>query len=281
METFSRQDIKRLYTPPFKSRGEDNGQITIIGGSSLFHGAPLLSLKAASRIVDMVFFATPDPGVGEIAQRLKSELLSFIWVPWAEVDHYVEKSDAVLIGPGFMRFKSERVPHGERMHECDEACRVTRQITKDLLQKFPSKKWVIDAGSLQTMVPQWIPRNAILTPNEREYAHLFDSAEPFDMAKAYDCIVVYKSAVTTVSSSTQVVQVVGGNPGLTKGGTGDVQSGVTAALLAKNDPFLAACAGSFVVKAAADAIYSRVGVNYNADDLADTIPQVLANLQNE
>ena len=36
-------------------------QITIIGGSDLFHGAPILALKTASRIVDMVFFTSPDP----------------------------------------------------------------------------------------------------------------------------------------------------------------------------------------------------------------------------
>ncbi|EKD95859.1 MAG: hypothetical protein ACD_24C00299G0001, partial [uncultured bacterium] len=45
--------------------------------------------------------------------------------------------------------------------------------------------------------------------------------------------------------------------------------------LAKNDPFLSACAASYIVKAAADELYKKVGVNYNADDLADAIPRLL------
>ena len=112
VENFSPQELKKLYKPAHESAGEDNGQITIIGGSSLFHGAPLLALKVASRIVDMVFFASPEPSVGRIAEQLKSSLSSFIWVPWEETEDYIEKSDAVLIGPGFMRFRSEKVPHG-------------------------------------------------------------------------------------------------------------------------------------------------------------------------
>ena len=44
-------------------------------------------------------------------------------------------------------------------------------------------------------------------------------------------------------------------------------------LLAKNDPFLAAASASYIIKAAADDLYNKVGVNYNADDLADKIPE--------
>src|SRR3989344_7790940 len=122
VEIFDPKELKELYKPAEDSNGEDNGSVVIIGGSSLFHGAPLLSLKVASRICDMVFFTSPEPSLGKIAENFKSKLFSFIWVPWEEVDKYIEKSDAVLIGPGFLRFKSEKVPHGERHHVCDEAC---------------------------------------------------------------------------------------------------------------------------------------------------------------
>jgi NAD(P)H-hydrate epimerase len=105
MKTFEKSDLNKLYKPEKGSSGEDNGQVTIIGGSKLFHGAPLLSLKVASRIVDMVFFASSQPCMGEIAQRIKSDLFSFIWVPWDEVAQYIKKSDAVLIGPGLMRYR--------------------------------------------------------------------------------------------------------------------------------------------------------------------------------
>lgn len=275
---FKREDIKKLFKPHTNSSGEDNGQVTIIGGSHLFHGAPLLPLKVASRIVDMVFFASPDPSVGKVAENLKSKLLSFIWIPWDEVGDYIEKSDAMLIGPGFLRFRSEKIPHGERHHICDEACQITKKITHDLLEKFPSKNWVIDAGSLQTMEPEWIPPNAILTPNKKEFNLLFGDLDPRQAAKKYNCIIVLKGPTTFVYSKEEIIEVNGGNPGLTKGGTGDVQAGLTVAILAKNDPILAAASASFIIKAAADVLRKERGIYYNADDLADKIPEVLSNL---
>ncbi|MGB6839173.1 MAG: hypothetical protein WBE27_02805, partial [Microgenomates group bacterium] len=58
------------------------------------------------------------------------------------------------------------------------------------------------------------------------------------------------------------------------------------ALLAKNNPFLAACSASYITKTAADELYKpslplrgkKVGIYYNADDLADKIPETLYKL---
>lgn len=278
MPKFSKNELKKLYRPANDSHGEDNGQVTIIGGSDLFHGAPLIGVKIASRIVDMVFFATPEPSVGEVANKLKSKLFSFIWVPWDEVEDYIAKSDAVLIGNGFRRFHKERSANIAKTQICDEACRKTTNITKRFLTKFPNKKWVIDAGSLQTMDPEWIPPQAILTPNRHEYKFLFGDMSQEVAAKEYNCIIVRKGPVTTVCSPQETIEVYGGNSGLTKGGTGDVQAGLTVSLLAKNDPLLAASAAAYVVKASADQIYKKQNVYYNADDVANKIPEVLASL---
>lgn len=272
---FEKEEIKKLYKPGMDSSGEDNGQVTIIGGSELFHGAALFSLVAASRIVDMVFFASPEKSLGYVAENLKSKLLSFIWIPWNELEHYIEKSDAILIGPGMMRFEKE----ANKDLDLDGAGRVSKEITEELLKKFPKKKWVIDAGSLQTMDKKLIPENSILTPNKKEFKMLF--GEDFsenkarEMAKEYKCVIVVKGPVTYVFGDNQVIEVHGGNAGLTKGGSGDVQSGLTVALLAKNEPILAASAASYVVKAAADELSKTKGLYFNADDLADKVSEVL------
>jgi NAD(P)H-hydrate epimerase len=278
MDEFDPALLKRLFRPGKESSGEDNGQVTIIGGSSLFHGAPILALKGASRIVDMVFFASPEPSIGRIAEQIKSELASFIWVPWEEVGEYIEKSDAVLIGPGFMRFSSEKVPHGERHHECDEACELTTDITEKLLKEYPHKKWVIDAGSLQVMEPDWIPEGAIVTPNKKEYELLFGDMDTQEAAEKYGCTIVRKGPKTLVCDKDDCVQISNGNAGLTKGGTGDTLAGLTVALYAKNDAMLSASAASFLVKAAADELYEKVGTNYNADDLVDILPETFKKL---
>ena len=274
-QVFDPGQLKKLFKPDHDSKGEDNGQVTIIGGSPLFHGAPLLSLKVASRLVDMVFFATPEKSVGMVAEQLKSKLLSFIWVPWEEAENYITKSDAVLIGPGFMRFRSEKVPQGQREQGYDEAAKLSRDLTERFLKKFPDKRWVIDAGSLQVMEASWIPKGAILTPNSKEYKILFGESLPFEVAKKYNCVVVTKGANATVSSPEGSFEIRNGNPGLTTGGSGDTLAGTAVGLLAKNDPFLAAASAIYVTKAAADELYKKVGTNFNADDLADKVPEVL------
>lgn len=278
MMTFKPEDLKKIYKPPFTSSKSENGQVTIIGGSKLFHGAPLLALKVASRICDMVFFASPEPSVGRVADEIKSNLLSFIWVPWEETKDYIKKSDAILIGPGLMRYRRESDSNLENPRASDEAWKETREITRDFLLGFPDKHWVIDAGSLQVLSPEWIPEHAILTPNHKEYKMLFDDLSPEAAAKKYSCIIVIKGPSTFVYSSEEVIEVKGGNPGLTKGGTGDIQAGLTVGLLAKNEPVLAASAASYLIKAAADALYKKVGTTYNSDDLAAALPETLQSL---
>ena len=280
MEIFDRGKLKKLYKPAPESSGEDNGQVTLIGGSKLFHGAPLLSLKVASKLVDMVFFASPETSVGEVAEKIKSQLMSFIWVPWEETDAYIEKSDAILIGPGMMRFASEsQIPNSKfQIPNYDKEGEKTRKITERLLKKFPQKKWVIDAGSLQVMESTWISEGAVVTPNQKEYKYLFGEMVPEEASKKYNCVIVVKGPKTLVCSPNECVEVTNGNPGLTKGGTGDVLAGLTVALLAKNDSFLAASSASYIAKSAADELYKKVGTNYNADDLADKIPETLFNL---
>ena len=275
MEEFNPDLIKKLYKPNDGISKRENGQVTIIGGSSLFHGAPLLSLKAASRIVGMVYFSSPEKSVGEVANKLKSSLLSFIWVPWEEVGEYIKKSDSVLIGPGFMRYRNEKEVNSDF---CDTFCTETENITKELLTKYPNKKWVIDAGSLQLLKKEWIPENAILTPNTKEYKMLFGDEEVSKVAKENNCIIVYKTARAVVCSPQECVEIGNGNKGLIKGGTGDTQAGLTVALLAKNDPFLAASVATYVVKKTADKLFETRGTFYNADDLADKIPEIFYSL---
>jgi len=268
MRIFEEKELEKIYKPQDIGKG-GNGQVTIIGGSTLFHGAPIFSLKVASRIVDMVFFTSPEPSVGEVAEQLKSQLSSFIWFPFNQVDEYLKKSDAILIGPGLMRYHQE----GENVE--DMAGKETKRITESLLEKFPQKQWVIDAGSLQVMDKKFIPKDAILTPNQKEFAMLFGGEKPQVAAKKHDCIIVFKNAVTEIFSAQESSLIEGGNNGLIKGGTGDVLAGLTVALAAKNPPLWSACAASFIVKKAADELYQKVGFAYNADDLVEKIPEVL------
>lgn len=283
MKQFEEKDLDKLYKPAEGSGKGTNGKVLIIGGSSLFHGAPIFALKAASRVVDVVFFASPEPLMEKVACEIKGALSSFIWVPWGLVKDFFEKVDAVLIGPGLLRYHQEN-QKCDTQKICDESGERTKKITEELLEKYPEKQWVIDAGSLQTMEASFIPPRAILTPNRKEMKMLFgeteeDREEEEDwvakLARKYNCVIVHKNAVTMVYSPSECVSVTGGNAGMVKGGTGDVLAGLTVALVAKNEPMLSACAASWIVKKAADQLYEKVGFAYNADDLAEEIPSVL------
>jgi NAD(P)H-hydrate repair Nnr-like enzyme with NAD(P)H-hydrate dehydratase domain len=153
MDKVNLTDLKKLYIPPADSHKGQNGKLLVIGGSHLFHAASLWSLTVASRIVDLVHYCSV-PENNEIVEKAKAEFRNGIVVPRNDVEEYVKEDDVILIGPGMTR---------------DEE---TKSLTDGLLQKFPEKQWVIDAGALQMMDVNLIPKNAILTPHQMEFEGL-------------------------------------------------------------------------------------------------------------
>lgn len=273
MKQFDPSILKQLYKPSKASHKGQNGKLTIIGGSKLFHGASLWALKVSSRIVDMVFYASTTEN-NKLAQELKGQLYDFIAVPRGKAMEYIEQSDAVLIGSG--------LPRQEGREKGDEN---TKELTEEILKKFQDdkrKKWVLDAGSLQTIDPDLFKEmhgNVLLTPHHKEFQHLF-GADPTDeavkwAADQYGCTILLKGTSDIICSPSECVIVSGGNEGMTKGGTGDVLAGLVAALACKNDLFLAAQAASYINKKAGDSLFERVGPYFNASDLCDEIPRVM------
>lgn len=260
----------------------DGGQVVIVGGSRLFHGAPVLALKAASRLVDMVYFASGEEN-RDIAERIKTSLSAFIWIPRDELDEYIKKSDVVLIGPGLMRYESEKGGHNGQV--CDGEGRETKALTERLITEFPLKKWVIDGGSLQVMDDGLIPLGSVVTPNAKEYEMLFGERVNWRdldglvrkverQAMKHECVIALKGVVSVVSDGKETYLVEGGSPGLSKGGTGDVLAGLTAGLSVKNSSVLAAAAANFLVKKTAEELDGERGEMFNADDLVERVPVV-------
>ncbi|MDE5859579.1 MAG: NAD(P)H-hydrate dehydratase, partial [Oscillospiraceae bacterium] len=83
-----------------------------------------------------------------------------------------------------------------------------------------------------------------------------------NISREYNAIVVAKGVPTFVVGDGKVYVIPAGNPGLAKGGSGDVLTGIIASLCAQGiDPLLAAAAGVFIHGAAAD---------FAADELSQT-----------
>lgn len=279
-----------------------NGKLLIIGGSNLFHSASIWSLMVASRVVDLVHYAST-PENNELVGRLKQEFLDGIIVPREEIDTYIEEDNAILIGPGLVRLekriefdKVERFSLQDIMSIKDEG-ELTYLMTNYLLGKHPHKQWIIDAGALQMLELSRIPKNAILTPHSREFEGLWDKMQTSEFrifesqalplaeklqifAEKFQCIILYKGVedVAVSGITRERRRVVGGNPGMTKGGTGDVLAGLIAALSCTNDPFLSTLIGSYVNKRAGDRLYSEFGPFYNATNVSQEISKVLKEL---
>jgi len=295
MQEFNNQDLKNLYIPdPYSHKGQ-NGKLMVIGGSKLFHAASLWSLKVASKIVDMVFYSSVLEN-NQIVQKAKEEFRDGIVIPRAKITVYISEADCILIGPGMPR------KEGEEAGDDD-----TKILTEDLLKNFPNKKWVIDGGSLQTIDPNLIPKNAILTPHRQEFEKLFNFQFPplhqgsagraisnfqsnsndqiskiakivREKAKEFNCVILLKGPVDIVSDGKKTVWIKGGNAGMTKGGTGDVLAGLVAALYCKNEAFLSTSSSSFINKKAGEELFKKVGLYFNASDLVGEIPKVMKNL---
>lgn len=294
-------DILRSFTfpDPLSHKGQ-NGKILLIGGSRLFHAASLWALTTASRIVDLVHYASVVEN-NQIVTDAKREFRNGIVISRRDIEEYIVEDDAILIGPGMNRATVEEIyPYKTRnnmkLSDIDETYPdgvQTYLYTNILLQSYPQKLWILDAGALQMVEPQHIPSRAILTPHAGEFSLLwykvFGAPPPSGASSSLEqvkklatelrCVVLAKGVVDiVVDARTEHIQethISGGNAGMTKGGTGDVLAGLITALSVHRDPFEAAVLGSMINKAAGDELYKTVGPYYNASDLADQIPKTM------
>jgi hydroxyethylthiazole kinase-like uncharacterized protein yjeF len=300
--TFDPNELKKLYTPPADSHKGQNGKLMIIGGSQLFHAASLWALTIASRVVDMVFYSSV-PQNNEIVLELKKEFRDGIVVPRTEIENYAQEAECILIGPGMVRAESgiKNTPRGtsqilgiKEIDALKDEGLQSYYLTKYLLEKYAHKKWVIDAGALQMMEPEWLiplKGNVIITPHPLEFGRVESRIKIQELrkefenksleekvqlfAKEYNCIVLLKGKEDVICSPEKSVKVFGGNAGMTKGGTGDVLAGLVAALACKNDLFLAATAGAYFNKRAGESLFEKFGYTFNASDLINEIPVVM------
>lgn len=270
-----------LVLPKSDSHKGQNGKLLLIGGSELFHGASKWSLDIASKFVDMVFYSSV-PENNELIQQAKKSFWNGIVIPRTEIVNYIEEADCILIGPGMTRVSPEtEIWHSdpaswlEEILSEDDWNHSTQKIVNYLLALYPEKKWVIDAGALQMCDPRLLTERCILTPHAGELERLLERQESIDQLLETGCLVVLKGEEDRIFNKHHTQIVTGGNPGLTKGGTGDVLAGLLAALACTNEQWVASIAASLTNKLAGENLAKEVGPFFNASDLVDAIPRTL------
>jgi len=254
--------IKFLYKPPKQSHKTMNGELLVFGGSALFHGAPIMSIKAASKFIGSVFFYT-NPENRELINKQKIELEEFISLREEDLEKYSDYSNIILAGPGLE----------ENMGNA--------AVLTYLLNKYPEKTFILDAYAIAMANPRRNPqnrrgfKNCILTPHRGELRHIFDEAKLEGLEGKLKrlclenkCHLVLKGHVDLLfSANGQTIMNKNGNAGMAKGGTGDILAGIIAALACRNDSWEALQAGVFLSGFAGDLAKEKYGYNFSATDL--------------
>lgn len=281
--------------PLAESHKGENGKALIIGGSQLFHASVLWSAEIASHFVDLLHFASTNEN-NELLMKMKVIFRNGIVIPQREIPGYIEEDESILIGPGMVRTKLDKqnqpvIPF-EEIFELKDEGKITYHITRHILQRYPDKRFVLDAGALQMMDPDWLTQlncKPILTPHQLEFKRLFGVAVkslPFHKkvavvkqhAKEYNAIIVLKAVKDIITDGEKTYIVEGGNQGLTKGGTGDILAGLATALFTKHDALFSAVLASYLLKRSADELADEMGYWFNITNLIDKIPATLKQL---
>ncbi len=254
--------LEHLHKPDSSSHKGQNGRLLIIAGSDKFHGALLMSMQTASRIVDMVYVHSP--ANVKLIDKLKSEIAVFINVSSGELWETAELVDTILIGPGL------------------EETKANKKLVEKILKKYPEKKVVVDATAFWHLDPLLLHPNCVVTPHSREFENTFKCESNADnvlkMAKYYQCTVALKGKYDYISDGRELYENKTGNVGMTKGGTGDVVAGIVSSFLCKNDPLISALAGIYLAGHVGDKLKEKVGIFFNAEDLIGELGEVWRNL---
>ena len=243
--------------------------VWLVAGSPGMAGAAALATRGAQRAgAGYVRTSTPggEPGAGLPVEAVGTALPGRGWA--TAVRDGAGRFAALAVGPGLGR-------DGE-----------TAQEVRALVAGRGELPVVVDGDGLHALgrAPALGP-GVVLTPHDGEYEHLTGGPPEDDRLAAARSLAAGTGAVVLLKGSTTVVAapdgdvlvVTAGDARLASAGTGDVLTGVIAALLGRGlDPLRAAAAGAHLHGRAGNLGFRRGLV---AGDLPDLVPVVLEGLR--
>lgn len=277
--------LARLAARPADAHKGHFGRIVVVGGSAGMIGAPALAANAALRggagLVQIAAPARVQPFIAILAPCATSVPLACDEEGNLSAEardrllEVVGQCDIVAAGPGLGR--------GEAI----------ATLIMALLEEG-DRPMVIDADGLNALarVPRWWERarvQAVLTPHPGEMKRLLTSAgleaglveQRREAAERFASqtgqIVVLKGAGTVVTDGATTYINTTGNPGMATGGSGDVLTGLIAALMGQSlRPLEAAMLGVYLHGRAGDLGAAEKGqVSLTAWDLLEYLPEAI------
>jgi ADP-dependent NAD(P)H-hydrate dehydratase / NAD(P)H-hydrate epimerase len=237
IQAASPAELGLLLAPRLREANKgDFGHILVIGGSLGKAGAAAMAGMAALRSgAGLVTVACPrsvQPTVASFAPEIMTEPLAeseagtLALKSFGRIEQLLHRKDVVVIGPGLGRDTE------------------TDELVRKLVSTITDAKIVLDADGLNAFAsyPKELHSESllILTPHPGEMSHLTDIPTADiqndrirvarSVAKDHGAIVVLKGHRTVTASPSGAVWInTSGNPGMAKGGSGDVLSGIIAA----------------------------------------------------
>ncbi len=260
-----------------KSRKGDNGIVLVVGGSYIYHGAPILSSIAALRCgTDLVYTSVPKINVAS-TRAVSPNLIVIPLVDQKLTRGAVNK----LVGALPRNLQSATIGMGLAVQEKNALL----HLVNSLLDR--DVRLSLDASALiPEVVPLLTNKNVVVTPHAGEFRRLFGDS-PSDSkneririvekkAKEHGITVLLKGPMDIISNGSVTYLYEKKIPAMTVGGTGDVLSGLVAGLLSKNRNTLeSAAAATFINGLAGKSIQKKLGLHITSMDLLDEIPKVM------
>lgn len=251
------------------SHKTENGIVAVIGGSEAIHGAPLFSALAAEASgVDLVFVAVPSCH-NEVAKQtsLNFQVRSFLgneitMKDVAPLNEWLATMDVCVIGPGLARTKDAL----DAMYKLIAECPCPMVLDASALQP-----WTLEASR---------GHQAVLTPHLGELERMGLTIEQVPVMSSSSQQVIHVKGDTDHIGlpDGSMHDVIGGNAGLTVGGTGDTLAGLTAGLIAqKVDRIEASALATTIIKKASELLAEEVGT-FTARDVIAKIPKLMKEL---
>ncbi len=208
------------------------GKVQILAGSVGYTGAPAFAAAAAVRTGSgLVFLSVPQEIWAVLAVKCQAAMPSPI-PAFPVLLQQMNEKDAVLIGPGL-----------GRSEETDaRTLRLVEGLKKPLILDADGINAVADhIDSLDTVRS----RLTVLTPHDGEFLRLLRGkgigpdreAAAVSFARQHGCVLVLKGhrTITAFPDGDTFVNTTG-NPGMAKGGSGDLLSGMLLSLLGQGIP---------------------------------------------
>ena len=261
----------------FNSRKGDNGTVLVVGGSYIYHGAPILSSLAALRCgTDLVYTAIPKVNV----QSTRAISPNLIVIPL--VDQKLTRGTVrKLLGQIPKSLDSTTIGMGLAIQD-NEALKI---LVKSLIDS--DVRLSLDASALVSDILSLIPNtNSVVTPHVGEFKRLFGDSPPSNLkqrismvekyAKEFSVTVLLKGPTDVISDGKSTYLNPKKTPAMTVGGTGDVLSGLVAGMLSKNrDSLESAVAATYINGQAGKIVQRKVGLHMISMDLIDVLPQAM------